>query len=289
MKPRIITGGNPGRFPAASARGGAPPYHRGKIPAGDPGLLPGACAGTVGHQGDGLGLEGGPGPALRPQHRQRQAGGPEHLLCLPGLGECRVKPLRRQRELFRDPGRELDKGDYLHLLDAARKTGNWRLYYLMETLASTGVRVSELQYVTVQALHTSRAWVEGRERAAWSSSPPNCAGRWGSTAGSGALSPARCLSPGAAGRWTGPTSGGRCGPSAPRRGWRPSGSFPTTSATSSPGRFMPWRRTSQSWRTSWATPAWRRRESISWRAARNTRARWSDWAWSSDHRILILW
>ena len=79
-----------------------------------------------------------------------------------GWGECRVKPLRRQRELFRDPGRELDKGDYLHLLDAARKTGNWRLYYLMETLASTGVRVSELQYVTVQALHTGRAWVEGK-------------------------------------------------------------------------------------------------------------------------------
>ena len=67
-----------------------------------------------------------------------------------------------ERELFRDPGRELDKGDYLHLLDAARKTGNWRLYYLMETLASTGVRVSELQYVTVQALHTGRAWVEGK-------------------------------------------------------------------------------------------------------------------------------
>ena len=79
-----------------------------------------------------------------------------------GWGECRVKPLRRQRELFRDTGRELDKGDYLHLLDAARKTGNWRLYYLMETLASTGVRVSELQYVTVQALHTGRAWVEGK-------------------------------------------------------------------------------------------------------------------------------
>ena len=195
-----------------------------------------------------------------------------------GWGECRVKPLRRQRELFRDPGRELDKGDYLHLLDAARKTGNWRLYYLMETLASTGVRVSELQYVTVQALHTGRAWVEGKGKGAWSSSPPNCAGRWGSTAGSGALSPARCLSPGAAGRWTGPTSGGRCGPSAPRRGWRPSGSFPTTSATSSPGRFTPWRRTLQSWRTSWATPAWRRHGSISWRAARNTRARWSDWA-----------
>ena len=66
-----------------------------------------------------------------------------------GWGECRVKPLRRQRELFRDSGRELHKGDYLRLLAAAKGTGNWRLYYLMETLASTGIRVSELKFVTV--------------------------------------------------------------------------------------------------------------------------------------------
>ena len=79
-----------------------------------------------------------------------------------GWGECRVKPLRRQRELFRDPGRELHKGDYLRLLAAARQARNWRLYYLMETLASTGVRISELQYVTVQTLRTGRVWVEGK-------------------------------------------------------------------------------------------------------------------------------
>ena len=79
-----------------------------------------------------------------------------------GWGECRVKALRRQRELFRDPGRELHKGDYLRLLAAARQARNWRLYYLMETLASTGVRISELQYVTVQTLRTGRVWAEGK-------------------------------------------------------------------------------------------------------------------------------
>ena len=79
-----------------------------------------------------------------------------------GWGECRVKPLRRQRELFRDPGRELDKGDYLRLLGTAKKSGNWRLYYLMETLASTGVRVSEVQYITVQSLQAGQVWVEGK-------------------------------------------------------------------------------------------------------------------------------
>ncbi len=73
-----------------------------------------------------------------------------------------MKPLRRQRELFRDAGRELHKGDYLRLLAAAKGRATGGLYYLMETLASTGVRVSELKFVTVQALHAGRAWVEGK-------------------------------------------------------------------------------------------------------------------------------
>ena len=79
--------------------------------------------------------------------------------CL-GWRECRVKPLRRQRELFRDKGRELDKGEYLRLLAAAKRRENWRLYYLMETLASTGMRVSELRFVTVQALAAGRVRVD---------------------------------------------------------------------------------------------------------------------------------
>ena len=71
-----------------------------------------------------------------------------------------MKPLRRQRELFRDKGRELDKGEYLRLLAAAKRRENWRLYYLMETLASTGMRVSELRFVTVQALAAGRVRVD---------------------------------------------------------------------------------------------------------------------------------
>ena len=200
-----------------------------------------------------------------------------------GWGECRVKALRRQRELFRDPGRELHKGDYLRLLAAARKDGQ-----LAALLPHGDPGLHRGAGVGAAVCHrpgpAHRAGLGGGEgeRAAWSSSPPSCAGCWPSTAGSGALLPGRCSSPGRGGPWTGPTSGGSCDPLCQRRGWRPSGSFPTTSATSSPGRFMLWRRTLQSWRTSWATPAWRRRESISWRAARSTRARWSDWAWSSD-------
>lgn len=82
------------------------------------------------------------------------------LFSFLGWRECRVKPLRRQRELFRDKGRELDKGEYLRLLAAAKRRENWRLYYLMETLASTGMWVSELRFVTVQALAVGRVRVD---------------------------------------------------------------------------------------------------------------------------------
>ena len=89
------------------------------------------------------------------------------LFSFLGWRECRVKPLRRQRELFRDKGRELDKGEYLALLAAARRRGSQRLYHVMQTLGATGIRVSELVFVTVEALAAGRALVhcKGKRRA----------------------------------------------------------------------------------------------------------------------------
>lgn len=66
--------------------------------------------------------------------------------------DCRVRPLKQQRRSFRAKERELSKEEYLRLLNAAKSTGNLRLYFLMETLCSTGMRVSELRFVTVEAL-----------------------------------------------------------------------------------------------------------------------------------------
>ena len=58
----------------------------------------------------------------------------------------KAKPLKRQRKIFADPGRELSRAEYFRLLDAARATGNKRTQLLLETICSTGIRVSELQY-----------------------------------------------------------------------------------------------------------------------------------------------
>ena len=76
-----------------------------------------------------------------------------------GWEECRVKFLKIQRRVFRDQGRELTRPEYDRLLAAARSLGRDRLALLMEAICSTGVRVSEVKYLTVEAARAGRAEV----------------------------------------------------------------------------------------------------------------------------------
>ena len=112
-----------------------------------------------------------------PVTRERAAGWKEHLLsrgyapvtvnamlsALNGLlrflgwEECRVKFLKVQRRLFRDAGRELTRPEYARLLAAARERGRERLALLMETMCATGIRVSEIRCITVEAARRGRA------------------------------------------------------------------------------------------------------------------------------------
>ena len=68
-----------------------------------------------------------------------------------GWDECRAKFLKVQRRLFRDAGRELTRQEYERLLAAARARGQERLALLMEAICATGIRVSEVRYITVEA------------------------------------------------------------------------------------------------------------------------------------------
>ena len=79
------------------------------------------------------------------------------LLEFLGLQECRVKFLKVQRRLFRDAHRELTKEEYRRLLEAARTLGRERLELLIETIGSTGIRVSEVPYITVEAVQQGKA------------------------------------------------------------------------------------------------------------------------------------
>ena len=76
-----------------------------------------------------------------------------------GWYELKVKTLKIQRQIFADKDKELTKGEYDRLLSAAKQAKNQRLYYLMQTICSTGIRVSELKYITVEALRCGQATI----------------------------------------------------------------------------------------------------------------------------------
>ena len=78
------------------------------------------------------------------------------LLKFLGREECRVRSLRIQRRTFREQRRELTRGEYQRLLDAAAGLGRERLALLMETICATGIRVSEVRYITVEAAQAGR-------------------------------------------------------------------------------------------------------------------------------------
>lgn len=74
-----------------------------------------------------------------------------------GWEDCRVKFLKIQRRLFRDTSRELTRPEYDRLLETARAHRKERLALLMETICSTGIRVSEVPYITVEAVQQGKA------------------------------------------------------------------------------------------------------------------------------------
>ena len=69
-----------------------------------------------------------------------------------GQEECCVKQFRLQENTFCDRRKELRKEEYFRLLEAAKGTGRNQLYYLLQTICATGIRVSELRFITVEAL-----------------------------------------------------------------------------------------------------------------------------------------
>ena len=84
-------------------------------------------------------------------------GGLNRFFAFMGWQERQVRPLRIQRRLFRDDSRELTRAEYGRLLAAAHALGRERLALLMETICATGIRVSEVQYLTVEAVERGKA------------------------------------------------------------------------------------------------------------------------------------
>lgn len=71
--------------------------------------------------------------------------------------ECRIKYLKIQKKLFRGTEKELTKGEYVRLLETADALRKNRLALLIETICATGIRVSEVRYITVEAVRAGYA------------------------------------------------------------------------------------------------------------------------------------
>ena len=81
------------------------------------------------------------------------------LFSFLGWAECKVKAIRLQRKIYRPEEKELTKAEYMRLVNTAKQKENERLDLLLQTLCGTGIRVSELQFITVEAAGNGEATV----------------------------------------------------------------------------------------------------------------------------------
>lgn len=84
------------------------------------------------------------------------------LLTFLDRRDLTVKPLRIQKTLFLDDKKELSRQDYCRLVRAAERKGNERLCFVMQTICATGIRVSELKFITVEAVRRGRAEIRNK-------------------------------------------------------------------------------------------------------------------------------
>ena len=83
-----------------------------------------------------------------------------------GWPEYKVRLLKIQKNLFFDENKELTQKEYERLIRAAEQENNERLSLIIQTICSTGIRVSELKFITVESAQTGRAEIcnKGKRR-----------------------------------------------------------------------------------------------------------------------------
>lgn len=89
------------------------------------------------------------------------------FLSFCGQGELRLRKLKIQKSLFLSEEKELTKAEYVRLVQAAERRENERLSLVIQTICATGIRVSELPFITAEAVQRGRAEVsnKGKRRA----------------------------------------------------------------------------------------------------------------------------
>ena len=79
-----------------------------------------------------------------------------------GREECKVKNIRQQRRIYSSEERELTKAEYYRLISASRNKP--RLNMLMKTICSTGIRVSELRYFTLESVRQGEVIIQCKNK-----------------------------------------------------------------------------------------------------------------------------
>ncbi|MBE6638575.1 MAG: integrase [Ruminococcaceae bacterium] len=79
------------------------------------------------------------------------------FLRFAGWQEFCVKQYRVQKKVYCSIEKELGKDEYIRLIQTAESKGNDRLSLVIQCICATGIRVSELRYITVEALKSGRA------------------------------------------------------------------------------------------------------------------------------------
>lgn len=76
-----------------------------------------------------------------------------------GWHELKVKSIKLQRQVYCPEEKELTKAEYMRLVNTAKQNGNERLNLILQTICGTGIRVGELQFITVEAVRLGEATV----------------------------------------------------------------------------------------------------------------------------------
>ena len=81
-----------------------------------------------------------------------------------GWVDCCIKQFKVQKKAFCSEEKELTKAEYIRLVNTAKQKGNERLNLILQTICGTGIRVSELQFITVEAVRKGEAIVSCKNK-----------------------------------------------------------------------------------------------------------------------------
>ena len=86
------------------------------------------------------------------------------LFAFLGWRELKVKSIKLQRQIYCPEEKELTKAEYLRLVNTAKQKGNEGLNLILQTICGTGIRVSELEFITVEAVCKGEAVVSCKNK-----------------------------------------------------------------------------------------------------------------------------